>query len=188
MRSSTRPRGHRFLTFACRFIQPSPRWFIHMRAACQGKRFSPGGPVGIFGVLAVQFSTDYRLALSFLVMLNINLAILNMFPMPVLDGGHILMAVIERIRRRPLEVRIVEYTTTGFAILLISFMIYVTFFDVKRLPLFHLMFNRDSQVEQPATPSDVGTKRRGVGHSTRQKPRLAVGTTTPSPRPNSSAP
>jgi regulator of sigma E protease len=116
------------------------------------------GPVGIIGVLAVQWSTDYRLALSFLVMLNINLAILNMFPMPVLDGGHILMAVIEKIRRRPLEVRIVEFTTTGFAILLISFMIYVTFFDVKRLPLFHLMFNRDTQVEQPATPTDVGTK------------------------------
>ena len=61
-------------------------------------------------------NTDYRLALRFLVMLNINLAIINMLPIPVLDGGHILMAVFERIRRRPLDVRVVEYTTTAFAV------------------------------------------------------------------------
>ena len=94
-------------------------------------------------------------------MLNINLAILNMLPMPVLDGGHILMAIIERIRRRPLEVRFVEYTTTAFAVLLISFMLYVTLFDIKRLPLFHMMFNRETQIEQPETPASrrpTGTK------------------------------
>ncbi|MGA2177276.1 MAG: RIP metalloprotease RseP [Verrucomicrobiota bacterium] len=111
------------------------------------------GPVGIIGVLAVQANTDYRLALSFLVMLNVNLAILNMLPIPVLDGGHIVMAILERIRRRPLEVRFVEYTTTAFAVLLISFMLYVTFFDIKRIPLFHLMFNREAQIEQAEKPA-----------------------------------
>jgi regulator of sigma E protease len=110
------------------------------------------GPVGIFGVLAVQWKTDYRLALHFLVLLNINLAILNMLPVPVLDGGHIMMALIERVRRRPLGVRFVEYTTTAFAVLLISFMLYVTFFDIKRFPLFRMMFNRETQIEQPAKP------------------------------------
>lgn len=108
------------------------------------------GPVGIFGILAVQWNTDYRLALHFLVLLNINLAVLNMLPVPVLDGGHIVMAVIERIRRRPLGVRFVEYTTTAFASLLILFMLYVTFYDVtRRLPLFRMMFNRETQIEQP---------------------------------------
>ncbi|MGA2747983.1 MAG: RIP metalloprotease RseP [Verrucomicrobiota bacterium] len=112
------------------------------------------GPVGIIGVLAVEWSTDYRLALSFLVLLNINLAILNLLPLPVLDGGHILMAVVERIRGRPMEVRIVEYATTTFAVLLISFMLYVTFFDItRRLPLFRLMFNRDTQIEQTDKPA-----------------------------------
>lgn len=111
------------------------------------------GPVGIFGVLAVQWATDYRLALHFLVLLNINLAVLNMLPVPVLDGGHIVMALIERIRRRPLGVRFVEYTTTVFAVLLISFMLYVTFYDVtKRLPLFRMMFGREVQIEQPEKP------------------------------------
>jgi regulator of sigma E protease len=107
------------------------------------------GPVGIFGILAVDLTTDYRLALHFLVLLNINLAILNMLPIPVLDGGHIMMAVIERIRRRPLGPRFVEYTTTSFAVLLISFMVYITVSDVKRLPLFRMMFNRETQIEQP---------------------------------------
>jgi regulator of sigma E protease len=111
------------------------------------------GPVGIFGILAVDLTTDYRLALHFLVLLNINLAILNLLPVPVLDGGHIMMAVIERIRRRPLGVRFVEYTTTAFATLLILFMVYITFSDFKRLPLFRMMFNRETQIEQTEKPA-----------------------------------
>jgi regulator of sigma E protease len=107
------------------------------------------GPVGIIGVLAVQWNTDYRLALHFLVLLNINLAILNLLPVPVLDGGHIVMAIIERVRGRPLGLRFVEYITTVFAALLICFMLYVTWYDVKRVPLFKLMFNRETQIEQP---------------------------------------
>jgi regulator of sigma E protease len=107
------------------------------------------GPVGILTMLASQVYTDYRLALSFLVLLNINLAFLNLLPIPVLDGGHIVMAVIEKIRRRPLSVKFVEYATTGFAVLLISFFVYVTFFDIKRISLFRSMFQREMTIEQP---------------------------------------
>ncbi|MCL5096450.1 MAG: RIP metalloprotease RseP [Candidatus Omnitrophica bacterium] len=105
------------------------------------------GPVGIISMLAVQVNTDYRLALKFLVLLNVSLAILNLLPVPVLDGGHILLALIERVRRRPLSPRLVEYTTTVFAILLISFMLYVTFFDITRWSLFRSLFKQPSQVE-----------------------------------------
>jgi regulator of sigma E protease len=111
------------------------------------------GPVGIASMLAEQFNIDYRLALSFLVMLNINLAILNMLPMPVRDGGHIVMAILEKIRRRPMEVRFLEYTTTVFAVLLISFMLYVTFYDIRRIPLIHSLFKRQTQIEQPGEPA-----------------------------------
>jgi regulator of sigma E protease len=107
------------------------------------------GPVGILSILAAQVNADYRLALSFLVLLNINLAIINLLPIPVLDGGHVMMALLEKIRRRPLSPKFVEYTTTGFAVLLISFMIYVTFFDIKRFPLFRAMFKNETQIEQP---------------------------------------
>jgi regulator of sigma E protease len=108
------------------------------------------GPVGIASMLALEVKSDYRLALHFLVMLNLNLAILNMLPIPVLDGGHIAMAILERIRRRPLEVRLVEYTTTAFAVLLISFMLYVTWNDITtKIPLMNRLFKRETQIEQP---------------------------------------
>ncbi len=112
------------------------------------------GPVGIIAMLAIWVNTDYRLALYFLVLLNVNLAVLNLLPVPVLDGGHVLLSIIEKIRRRPLSARIQEYATTAFAVLLISFMLYVTFFDIRRLPFFKLMFKRDVQIEEVESPAE----------------------------------
>lgn len=117
------------------------------------------GPPGILAILAAYINTDYRLALSFLVLLNVNLAVLNLLPVPVLDGGHIMMALIERIRRRPLSVKFVEYTTTAFAVLLISFMLYVSFNDFRRMSLFKSMFQSETRVEQEqTTPSTAPAK------------------------------
>ncbi|MGO8674782.1 MAG: RIP metalloprotease RseP [Limisphaerales bacterium] len=106
------------------------------------------GPPGILAMLATEVRADFRLALRFMVLLNISLAILNLLPIPVLDGGHILMAVIEKIRGRPLSGRVQEYATTAFAAVLISFMLYVSFNDVvRRLPLFRIMFDQQVQIE-----------------------------------------
>ena len=118
------------------------------------------GPVGILSLLGAWVKTDYRLALSFLVLLNINLAIINLLPIPVLDGGHILMSIIEKIRRRPLSQKLVEYVTTGFALLLISFMLYVTYGDIKRIPLFRAMFKSETTIQQPQedSPAPVPAK------------------------------
>jgi regulator of sigma E protease len=104
------------------------------------------GPIGILAGLAIEANTDYRRALSFLVLLNVSLAILNLLPIPVLDGGHVVMALVEKIRRRPISLKFIEYTYTGFAMLLISFMLYVTFFDVRRLPRFKAWFQSAPQV------------------------------------------
>jgi len=65
---------------------------------------------------------------------------------PVLDGGHIMMAIVEKIRGRALSVKVQEYATTAFAVLLISFMLYVSFHDINRFRLFKAMFQQDSQV------------------------------------------
>lgn len=107
------------------------------------------GPPGILAILAAYVNSDWRLALSFLVLLNINLAIINLFPMPVLDGGHIAMACVERLFRRPLPNRLVEYTNTAFAMLLIGFMLYVSFNDVRRFSLFRSMFKQKVTIEKP---------------------------------------
>ena len=106
------------------------------------------GPPGILALLGAYVNTSWRLALSFLVLLNINLAIINLFPIPVLDGGHIVMALIERLFGRPLPNRLVEYTTTVFAVLLIGFMLFVSFNDVKRFSLFRSMFKQEVTIEK----------------------------------------
>lgn len=113
------------------------------------------GPVGILASMAIEANTDYRRALSFLVLLNVSLAILNLLPIPVLDGGHIVMAIIEKIRRRPISIKFVEYAYTGFALLLISFMLYITFFDVRRLPVFKALLHRGSQVVESTQPAET---------------------------------
>jgi regulator of sigma E protease len=93
------------------------------------------GPVGIMRIYYMLFQSDYgwRLALWFSVILNVNLALLNLLPVPVLDGGHIVMACIEGIIRRPIPFFILNYVQTGFALLVIGYMLYVSFFDVQDL-------------------------------------------------------
>ena len=108
------------------------------------------GPVGIFGKLAADVNADIRLALSFLVLLNVNLAIINLLPIPVLDGGHITLALYEWVTRRKVGPRFQEIATSAFAVLLLSFMAYVSFFDlVKRGPLFRAMFRQETVIETP---------------------------------------
>ena len=131
---------------------------ITFRALGRGKESGVGakdlsGPIGIFGMLSIQVNTDLRLALSFLVLLNINLAILNLLPVPVLDGGHILLSLIEWVRKKPVSVRLQEYATTVFAVLLLCFFLFITLADVKRVPLLHDIFNRDTQIEQSPEPA-----------------------------------
>lgn len=90
------------------------------------------GPVGIMKLYYNVFETDYgwRLALSLSVLINVNLALINLLPFPVLDGGHILLAIIEGIRRRPINIKVLEVVQTACAVLIIGFMLYVTFYDV----------------------------------------------------------
>jgi len=114
------------------------------------------GPVGIFGKLAADVNADIRLALSFLVMLNVNLAIINLLPIPVLDGGHITLALYEIITRRRVAPRFQEIATSAFAVILLSFMAYVSFFDVvKRGPLFKAMFRQETVIETPSQPTQA---------------------------------
>lgn len=90
------------------------------------------GPVGIMKMYYQLFDAEqgWRLAIAFSVFFNVNLALLNMLPFPVLDGGHIVLAGIEGVRRRPVNTRVLEILQTACAVGLISFMLYVTFYDV----------------------------------------------------------
>lgn len=89
------------------------------------------GPLGIMRLYYRLFEhrDGWRLVLWFSVVLNVNLAILNMLPFPVLDGGHITMALIESVRRKPLPVKLLEMIQVGCVLLLFSFIIFVTMKD-----------------------------------------------------------
>jgi len=92
-----------------------------------------GGPVMMMRAYYMMFESQegWRLALWFSVVLNVNLALLNLLPIPVLDGGHITLAIVEGIRRRPVNVRLLEYVQTACALVIIGFMVFIMFFDVQ---------------------------------------------------------
>jgi len=92
-----------------------------------------GGPPMIFQYLWAMVSIDFRLALWFTCLLNVNLAIINLLPIPVLDGGHITFSITEMITRRPMNEQFVARITTVFAVLLISAMLFLSYRDIDRI-------------------------------------------------------
>jgi len=94
------------------------------------------GPVGIGRIYYAMFEDEqgWRKALWFSVFFNVNLALLNLLPFPILDGGHILLAFIEGIRRKPVNIKVLEAVQSACALLLIGFILYVSFFDIQDLP------------------------------------------------------
>jgi RIP metalloprotease RseP len=90
------------------------------------------GPVGIVRTFHFFSTEDLRRAIWFAVLLNVNLAILNLLPIPVLDGGHMLFATLAKLRKRPLPINLVASVQGTFMILLLSLMLYIVFFDSRR--------------------------------------------------------
>jgi regulator of sigma E protease len=95
-----------------------------------------GGAVKILSIYYMIFESEqgWRLALWFSVLLNVNLAVLNLLPLPVLDGGHIVVALLEWVRRRPFKATTIRFVYTSFFALLVGYMLNITFFDVQELP------------------------------------------------------
>jgi regulator of sigma E protease len=102
------------------------------------------GPIGMARELQRQAQWDFRAVLSFTILINVSLAVLNLLPIPVLDGGQMLFATIGRLRGRALPVNFVAATQSVFMVLILSLMLYVTIFgDLRRLV-------RDSKSETQA--------------------------------------
>jgi regulator of sigma E protease len=110
-----------------------------------------GGAVKIMDVYYRLFNSEqgWRLAIWFSVLMNVNLAVLNMLPIPVLDGGHILLALVEGVRRKPISSKVINVIQTSCAVLLIGFMLYIAFYDVQDLPWKR---NKDKPVEVKFAP------------------------------------
>jgi regulator of sigma E protease len=91
------------------------------------------GPVGIVHSLTRMAEISIIDLLWMLALINVNLAIFNLLPIPVLDGGHMLFATISKGIGRPLPRKVMENVQGAFMILLLCFIIYVSFFDINRV-------------------------------------------------------
>jgi regulator of sigma E protease len=90
------------------------------------------GPVGIMRVYYHAVRAEFRFVLWLTILVNINLAIFNLLPIPVLDGGHMLFATITKLRGRAIPPQLLVTVQSTFMALLLLMVIYVTFFDVRR--------------------------------------------------------
>jgi regulator of sigma E protease len=92
-----------------------------------------GGPILIVQMAGEQASKGFLNFFVFMAIININLGVLNLLPIPILDGGHILFMCIEAVRRKPLSEKVIALSQKiGLAILL-SLMAFVIYNDFMRL-------------------------------------------------------
>lgn len=89
-----------------------------------------GGPISIVTVMWFNVLSGFVSFLAFIRFLNINLAILNLLPIPILDGGHIIFALWRGIFRRELPAKVITIVCNLFATLLIAFFVFVSCNDV----------------------------------------------------------
>jgi len=91
------------------------------------------GPVGIVQIVHHSWTVGPKEALFWMALISLNLGLINLLPLPVLDGGHILFSFIEMFTKRPLRSKTMERLVIPFVGLLIGFFIYVTYQDLARL-------------------------------------------------------
>lgn len=118
-------------------INQSFRWMGETLAKVAAPGSSVGmehlsGPVGIGNYLYQMLASEHgwKLILWFAVVLNVNLAVLNILPLPIVDGGHVVLGTLEIIFRRPVGGKLLEWIQTAFLFFILSFFLFVTFKDV----------------------------------------------------------
>ena len=90
------------------------------------------GPVGIYTIVGESRKAGIYSVLYLIAYLSINLGLMNILPIPALDGGHVLFLLIEKIRGKKIDAKIENAATLIFFALLIALMIYVSIHDVLR--------------------------------------------------------
>lgn len=108
-----------------------------------------GGPIMIFTMLTMSIKMGLVNTLGLIRFLNVNLAVLNLLPIPVLDGGHIVFSLWHGIARRKVNVKVQAVLINIFAVLLIGAMLILSFNDIDRKFQIKKFFGRlTGQTEQ----------------------------------------
>ena len=95
-----------------------------------------GGPIKIAKYSGEQLVSGWQNFVSFIALISINLGFINLLPIPVLDGGHLVLFAAEAIRRKPVSQRAQELAFGTGLVLVVALMLFVTFNDAGSLKLF----------------------------------------------------
>lgn len=101
-----------------------------------------GGPIRIAQASAMAAKAGFPDFIYFLAFLSIQLGVLNLLPIPVLDGGHFIFFGMEAVLRRPPSAKIRGFAEQAFFFLLISFMVLITLNDLKSIEALHGLMDK----------------------------------------------
>ena len=109
------------------------RTFVALFSGYLSPKWIGVGPIGIVEVIHHGWMLGAKEALFWMAVISLNLGILNLLPIPVLDGGYICLAILEMFTKRPMKAKTMERLIFPFVILLIGFLVFATYQDVTRL-------------------------------------------------------
>lgn len=112
--------------------------FVALRQIVSGRRGAGelAGPIGIAQMSGQVAEVGLVAAIQFAAFLSVSLGLINLFPIPVLDGGHLLFYAFEALRGKPLSRKVQEYGLRFGLLLIFGLMFFTTFNDLNRLDLF----------------------------------------------------
>jgi len=91
-----------------------------------------GGPIAIAQIAGKTAELGIIAFISFLALISVNLGVLNLLPIPVLDGGHLVYLGIEKLRGAPLSPKVMERTQIVGIVLIAALMIFAFYNDISR--------------------------------------------------------
>jgi regulator of sigma E protease len=94
---------------------------------------SVGGPILIAQTVGQQAQEGILRVLAVAALISVNLGLLNLLPIPVLDGGHIAFLALEMLFRRPVSLKVQEFSARVGLVFLIGLMLFATWNDIMRL-------------------------------------------------------
>ena len=119
---------------ASEFVDMARMMFTTLKSLFRGHGLDQlSGPVGIYQAAGTYASYGFIIFIQLVAMLSLNVGIFNLLPLPVLDGGQVVIVLVEAILRRPLSEKLKTAVMAICWVLLLGLMVYVTWNDISRL-------------------------------------------------------